>query len=233
MVSIVQYTGHKVLRLAAGAFIDKIKIGDNWDSANLGLFCRYSREPVPSSNTYFGEVKLFVGFCNGFNTGQNDYPLSTVNFVGLKLIGNSLFQTGAGYSSLHNFKPYGTKMQGSSETAVGPIEYQTGFGEAHINLEFSTKLSIYGVQINRSAATIRFFGHNGSGGAGSAQCYAYSPTDIGKFKLNTMESITENIGWSLTYSLAMPSGPLDHICIYNGRADLNFDIHGIHFHKKS
>lgn len=242
MAKIIKYSDHKVIRLRQNSHIQRMTIGDSWRKITIGILCKFYIETIPASNTTLGEQGVHFGFCSGPGTGRDSYPSASVNFVGLKLVGNSLFQTASdnSYSSVHMHYFYGSKFQGASETATVAFTDGSG-GDVPINLKYSGYYSIIGAQIDRDAETINCF---------SPLSTAYNPyfltssnTDKSTFRWVVRQdmvkvtlpnsSISALVKWSTNgpLSLAMPSGLLDHVCVYKAFSNCALDIAAISVHR--
>lgn len=237
MVSIIKFSDHKVLRLRVGSFVDKLKIGDNWDSLNLGILMRITFDTNPANNTSIIPLNIHIGLCSGPGTGIDSYPLVLTNFVGLRISGSSqIYFNSGGYtlikaSSVGNTTIYASKMQGATETSSALAASTIAFSAGS-----DTYLSIHGIQVNRSAATVKGLGcYNTAGSYETSfiKTYIGNSSSRAKLRQNMRGDITENMIATDAASLAMPTGPLDHICVYNGSMARNLDIHAIHVHKIS
>lgn len=237
MVSVINFSDHQILRLNAGSFVDKLKIGDNWDSLNFGVLMRFTFDTNPPNGSSIKPLNFHLGLCSGVGTGIDSYPLAAVNYVGLKIGSFTIaYQDSGGYkyvlsSAVGWDAVFGSKMQGSTEATV-----QLPVTAAAFCAGANTYFSIYGIQINRSAATVKGFAPFSSmGGYTAAPISTYSGNSWsrGKLRQNVRGDITENMIFTGAASLAMPTGPLDHICICLKNIHLNADIHAIHVHKIS
>lgn len=232
MAEIIRYSNHKIIRLRQTSHIQRMTIGDSWSKLTMGLLCKLYMETIPASNTYLGEQGLHIGFCSGPGTGRDSYSSAAVNFIGLKLAGNSLFQTdpfGSSYSGVHMNYFYGSKFQGATETATAALDNGTYGSDVSINLKYSGYYTVLGVQIDRVAETIT--GLSPLSQSGYPYALTSSSTDKNTFRYIIRQDSTLYTKIFSALSLAMPSGPLDHVCIYKSAYTCAFDIAAISIHR--
>lgn len=236
MADIVKYSDHQVIRLRGNAHIHRMLIGDSWDSLNLTMMMRITYDATPANNDSIAPNNIHIGFCSGPGTGRDSYPLSAVNYIGVKFSGTSEYNSinsGSGYSYVTISRAAGgaivaSKYQGATETAVN-------FTNDYAALPASTlavKYGIVGIQVNRSAGTMKFLGALSSTAAYDSKNLL--PSEIDTFKNVTNGSVNRGSlyeQWTSAVSIAMPTGPLDHINIYHGSTARKLEIHAIDIHR--